>query len=106
MTTFAKLPAKTIIDVAGDGEFKKREDGLWDSTKDTNFTMSSDYLETRHVIIESLPYGVAWQLAILLGDEYGHTDAEGEPITYEGLVEQAIDIHNDVLQREAAGKEV
>lgn len=88
----SELPVGTTIDIEGEGRYEKRENDLWSSTTMENDTFLTDFLEKEYadkVRIVSVPFSLAWQLAIQLQDEYGYVDAEGEDITVEGLIADA-----------------
>lgn len=50
--------------------------------------------------IISVPWAVAWELALKLQDEYGTVDCEGEDITVEGLIKDVLDETLDDQQHE------
>lgn len=89
----SELPVGTTIEVDDAGRYEKHENNIWLSIKNENDSFSSDFIEKEYddkVKIIAMPFSVVWQLAILLQDEYGTVDAEGEDITLEGLVVSAV----------------
>lgn len=101
----SELPVRTTIEVDGT-EWTKGTIDFWypasahcvdcrDEDKVSNVFVDEKFAKYELVTV---PFGVVWQMAISLGDEYGSTDAEGNPITYYGLVESAIEEHNRVVR--------
>jgi hypothetical protein len=89
----SEFPVGTTIEVDDAGRYEKHENDIWLSTKNENDSFSSDFIEKEYhdkVKIIAMPFSVVWQLAILLQDEYGTVDAEGEDITLIGLVASAV----------------
>ena len=107
----SKLPAGSVIHIEREGYYVSREDGgLWYAlldhpvTGNDHDTFSSDFLMNHDsapkVRIMSVPFGVTVQLAMMLQDEYGSVDAEGEDITFDSVIDAAVHNHNDRLMHE------
>jgi hypothetical protein len=105
----SELPAGTVIHADKpyeDCEYIKREGGYWEDTysgcgccedpvrvSDTSENLSQIRLTTKETSddyfkdfrIISVPWVYLVQAVTMLQDEYGHTDAEGEDITFESV---------------------
>lgn len=104
----SELPVGTVIDIEGEGRYEQTHDGLWSATTMENDTFSTDFLEKEYadkVRILSVPFGLAWQLAIMLSDEYDSVDSEGEDITLDGIISDASKEFQRALAFDATIKE-
>jgi hypothetical protein len=108
------LPLGTTIEDKTEGTWTSNSVGMWepsiyhcvDCLDDDKITDEAADDLFKNFEIVSIPYGVAVQLAIMLRDEYGTVDAEGEAITVDGLIADAIVADGSAQQREDAEKEV
>lgn len=81
------LPEGAVISISDEGSFTKDAKGIW-YTQDLFASYTSEYLnqhKIEEVKIISVPWVYLVQAIIMLQDEYGHTDAEGEDITFESV---------------------
>lgn len=101
----SEFPVGTVVDVKLDGFYGKVENGDWiliscvDCVRER--IIDNDEIDQKDVTIISMPFGVVWQMAIMLADEYGDIDSEGELITFDGIIQDAVGEHNSTLDREA-----
>ena len=100
---FSEYPVGAVIEIEDAGRYEKGVDNIWHATNRENDTYSSDYIETELSRVKdvSMPWGVVAQLVMMLQDEYGHVDAEGEDITFDRVFTDAVEEHNSFLEREA-----
>lgn len=105
----SQFPVNTTIESDEHGWYAKDSENIWTpmmaccSSCTEDYSIKNDEIDEKmgedwHV--RSVPWGVAWQLAIQLQDEYGIVDSEGEDITINGLINAAIDEHNRDIDRE------
>lgn len=105
---FSEYPVGTIIDVTEDAiRYEKSEGGNWLAiTGHCVDCMEEDYIpadevDQKDAHVTAVPFGLAWQLAIMLADEYGAVDSEGEDITFDGIIADASEEYTKFLDREA-----
>jgi hypothetical protein len=116
MTNFkpSELPVGTVIDVEDDRQYTKEStpegsifwnpDACLDCHGSDSFSdLMADH-HFKHFEIVSVPWATAVNMAIKLQDEYGYTDAEGEDITIEGLIESALEETVELQAKLAADK--
>lgn len=89
------LPEGAVISIGSEGSFTKDAKGIW-YTQYQFASYTSEYINQHKiddVKIVSVPWVYLVQAIIMLQDEYGHIDAEGEAITFEsvyaGIAEEA-----------------
>lgn len=81
----SELPTGSVIEIGDEGSFTMDKYGIW-YTDDMRASYTSSYIKTYKfpdVRIVSVPWEYLVQAIIMLQDEYGDVDSEGEPITFE-----------------------
>lgn len=106
-----ELPVGTVVDFEGEGYYEKRDNGDWYAVTghcvdcmDDDFIKADSIVEddvvascsindkpSRGYKIISMPFDIVLQLAINLADEYDNYDGEGNPITINGIIRDAIE---------------
>lgn len=92
----SKHPVGTFIHLEGEGHFEKVDKGLWRRADETANFLTKKYLrkieknEPFRITVIAAPWRVVTELLVMLQEEYGYTDAEGEPITLNGIYKDAV----------------
>ncbi|QED11690.1 hypothetical protein PP914_gp202 [Arthrobacter phage Qui] len=101
----SEFPAGTVIDVQGLGRFERTETE-WLGMSGPQDRLIEDTVnkldEMNQVKIISVPWGIVAQLVMMLQEEYGDVDAEGEDITFNRVLADALSLNADFKKREAA----
>jgi len=92
----SKHPVGTFAHIEGQGHYEKVERGLWRHADGTANYLTKKYirnLEKNHpekIKIIAAPWRVTVELMQMLMEEYGHTDSEGTPITFDSVYKDAV----------------
>lgn len=89
----SELPVGTVIEIGDEGTYMQDQAGVWyeEHTHCVDCppsTYTSDYIQQykiNDIKCVSVPWQYMAQAIVMLQDEYGHTDAEGIPITFDTI---------------------
>jgi hypothetical protein len=92
---FSKHPVGTIINVDGCGKYEKVSAHHFRSLEQKNTFFTTKHLKTMQkqgteINIVAAPWRVVVELLIMLQDEYGHRDSEGNLTTFDSVYKDAI----------------